>query len=161
MVLAGNKAKRLQSANNTTKTIHHHSSSSKTLKRICGNLFKLVYDISLLFTVSHFLFKVLRKPDDGRNRNLEIFQSSFSRRLQICYYQIVKCTIKFCKGLPTMVGQQKKFIILRILFLQKINVGRENTNSQWLISFWKIQPCKLFLQAKGNVSNLVLIEEQK
>ena len=69
--------------------------------------------------------------------------------------------IKFCKGLPTMVGQQKKIIILRVHFLQKINVGRENTSSQWLISFRKIQPCKLFLQAKGNVGNLVLIEEQK
>ena len=32
-----------------------------------------LYDMLLLFTVSYFLLKVLRKTDDGRSRNLEIF----------------------------------------------------------------------------------------
>ena len=35
---------------------------------------KHLYDISLLFTVSYFLSKVFRKPDDGRNKNLEFFR---------------------------------------------------------------------------------------
>ena len=34
------------------------------------------------------------------------------------------------------------------IFLQKINVGRKNTSSQWLICFRKIQPFKSFLQAE-------------
>ena len=34
---------------------------------------KQIYVILLLFTVSYFLSKVLRNPDDGRNINLEIF----------------------------------------------------------------------------------------
>ena len=36
----------------------------------------------------------------------------------------------------------------KYIFLQKINVGKKNTNGQRLISFRKIQPCELFLQAK-------------
>ena len=69
---------------------------------------------------------------------------------------------KFCKDLLTMVGQQQKIASFwEYIFLQKIIVGRESTSSQLLISFRKIQSCKLFLQAKGNLNNLVLIEEQK
>ena len=122
----------------------------KSVKSICGNL-QTLYDISFLFTVSYFLSKVLRKPGDGRNRNLEIFWSIFPRKLQRCHYRIVKCREKLeklCKDLPTIVGQQKKFIILRIHFLQKINVGRENTSSQWLISFRKYNPVNCFYKPK-------------
>ena len=71
-----------------------------------------------------------------------------------------------------MVGQGKKKQTLKPLkrllhhsgstsFLQKINVGRKNTSSQWLISFRKIQPCELFLQAEGNFNNRALTEGQQ
>ena len=46
------------------------------------------------------------------------------------------------------------------IFLQKIKVGKKNTSSQWLISFRKKQPCKLFLQAEGIFNNLAIIEGQ-
>ena len=53
--------------------------------------------------------------------------------------------VKIC---PLLLGSKKNFIILRIHFLQKINVGRENTSSQWLISFRKYNPVNCFYKPK-------------
>ena len=71
-----------------------------------------------------------------------------------------------------MVGQQKKKRSLEPLkrlfhhsentcFWQKINIGRKNTSSLWLISLRKIQPCKLFPQVEENFNNLISSEGQK
>ena len=86
-----------------------------------------------LFTVSYFLSEILRIPDNGRNRNLEIFHSFLSRNSQRYHHWIVKSTEKifkeFCKGLPTMVGQRRKFWFLepvKRLFHHSLNT-----------SFWK------------------------
>ena len=110
----------------------------KSVKSICGNL-QTLYDISFLFTVSYFLSKVLRKPGDGRNRNLEIFWSTFPRKLQRCHYRIVKCTEKLeklCKDLPTIVGQQKKFHNSENTFFAK-NKCRKRKHKQSVVNFFQ------------------------
>ena len=110
----------------------------KSVKSICGNL-QILYDISFLFTVSYFLSKVLRKPGDGRNRNLEIFWSTFPRKLQRCHYRIVKCTEKLeklCKDLPTIVGQQKKFHNSENTFFAK-NKCRKRKHKQSVVNFFQ------------------------
>ena len=48
-----------------------HKLSVSGFESSCSHL--NLYDILLLFTVSYFLLKVLKKTDDGRSRNLEIF----------------------------------------------------------------------------------------
>ena len=67
------------------------------------------------FTVSYFLSEILRIPDNGRNRNLEIFYFFFQETLN--HYWIVKFTEKifkeFCKDLLAMVGQRKKKLFSR------------------------------------------------
>ena len=72
-----------------------------------------------------------------------------------------------------MVGQQRKFCFLGplehpflssfleyIIFKKKINIGRESTNSQQLISFRKLYLSQLTLQGEGNLINQVLIQGQ-
>ena len=49
---------------------------------------------------------------------------------------------------------------METFFLQKTNLERENVSS--LVNFFQENTTfKLFLQVKGNVNNLVFIEEQK
>ena len=41
--------------------------------------------------------------------------------------------------------------------INKINIGRRNANSQWLIPFKKIWLFKLSLQRGGNFNNLIIM----
>ena len=109
----------------------------KSVKSICGNL-QTLYDISFLTEIWRFFGLLFQENYKDVITELWNVQKNWKNYVKIC---------------PLLLGSKKNFIILRIHFLQKINVGRENTSSQWLISFRKIQPCKLFLQAKGNVNN--------
>ena len=115
--------------------------ASSTLK----NLWKVSVAICKHFMIyrscliSYFLSKVLRKPGDGRNRNLEIFWSTFPRKLQRCHYRIVKCTEKLeklCKDLPTIVGQQKKFHNSENTFFAK-NKCRKRKHKQSVVNFFQ------------------------
>ena len=104
-------------------------------------VYKHFHGILLLFPVSYFHLELLRIPDDG------LFL--FPRKLQICHYWIVKSTEKILEKFlcPLWLGREKKLInriskkpdssFRKYIFLQKINVGRKNTISQWLISFRK------------------------
>ena len=73
-------------------------------------VWKYLYGILLLLTVSYFLSEVLRITDNGRNRNLEVFYSFFFHE----NYRIVKSTENpskyFCNSLPTIARQRKKMI---------------------------------------------------
>ena len=71
---------------------------------------------------------------------------------------------KIGKVCPLWLGSEKKIdrytsktsvsSFWKYIFWQKIYIGSKNTSSQWLISFRKIQPCKLFLQAEGNFNKI-------
>ena len=117
----------------------------KVMVAIGLNMFlvwKDLHGILLLFPVSYFHLELLRITDDG------LFL--FPRELQICHYWIVKSTGKFLQKFlcPLLLGREKKLIsriskkpdssFWKYIFLQKINVGRKKTISQWLISFRKI-----------------------
>ena len=86
-----------------------------------------------IYTVYYFLLETLRMPDDVRNRNFEIFYSFFFQETHRYHHWIEKSMKKifkeFCKGLPTMVGQQRKICSLKSLkrlFHHSMN-----------LSFWK------------------------
>ena len=106
------------------------------------------------FTVSYFLSEILRIPDNGRNRNLEICYSFFlqethrdTTELLNPQRKILKYSVKVF-WFPTMVEQWRKFCFLeplKCLFssfceyiyninigrkTKKINIGRKNTSSQ-------------------------------
>ena len=70
-----------------------------------------------LFTVSYFFSEVLITPSDGKIRNC--FSFFFSRNSKRYHYWVVKSTHKifkeFCKGLPIMVEQKRKFCFLQPL----------------------------------------------
>ena len=98
-----------------------------------------------LLTVSYFLSEILRIPDNGRNRNLEIFYSFFKKLTEIpplnCKIYLENVLEKsLCKNFPTMLGSQEllffrvsKTPLLSIcgyIFLKKMNIGRKNTCSQ-------------------------------
>ena len=64
---------------------------------------------------------------------------------------------KNCKGLLTMIGQQKMISrtsktsvssFWEYIFLQKLNIGRKNTSIQWLIFLRKIQPWNYYYNRK-------------
>ena len=81
-----------------------------------------------LFTISYFLSNILRIPDNGRNRNLEDFSLLLFSRNSRYHHCIVKPMEKifkeFCKGFPTIVGQQRKVCfaeLLKYLFHHSVN----------------------------------------
>ena len=94
------------------------------------------------FTVSYFLSDILRTPDNGRNRNWETFYSFFfSRNSQRYHHWILKSMEKifkeFCKDLPTMVEQWRKFC-----FLESVKRLLHSVNTSFFLflifsSFWK------------------------
>ena len=102
-------------------------------------------------SVSYFLSEILGIPDNDRNRNFEIcysfFLFFFSRNSQRYHHWIVKSMEKIFK-----FGQLRKFCCIEsktsvlsfceYIFnanigrkINKINIERKNTSSQWLIPF--------------------------
>ena len=81
-------------------------------------------------TVCYFLSEILRRPDDGRNRNVDIVYFFFSRNLQKYHHRLVKSSekifYKFCKVLPNMVRWWRKFCFLeplKCLFRHFVNTS--------------------------------------
>ena len=103
-----------------------------------------------LFPVSYFLLKIVRIPDNGKNR-IEISYSTFIlKKITDIHYLMVKVK----NILISITSKIPVSSFWEYIFLKKIrNLGRKNKSSQWLISFRKIQPCKLFLQAGRGPQN--------
>ena len=99
-------------------------------------------------SVSYFLSEILGVPDNDRNKNFEICCSLFfSKKSQRYHHLIVKSMKKIFK-----FGQLRKFCCIEsktsvlsfceYIFnanigrkINKINIERKNTSSQWLIPF--------------------------
>ena len=94
----------------------------KVLVTICWNRLSSLH-IPLwhiaLFTVSYFLSEILRISHNGKNTNLKIYYSFFSRETQRYHLWIVKSTEisfkEFCKNLLTLVEQRREFYFLEPL----------------------------------------------